>query len=87
MEAEQIVRAHREAERRKTDAEGVGQAHLDQIKFQGRDIRLIQGLSWATCSEKSRAGDNLLKLTTPTFNQLGESLAADLRPEKITDIH
>eukprot|EP00808_Paulinella_micropora_P022035 g12172.t1 len=34
MEAEQIVRAHREAERRKTDAEGVQQAHLDQIKFQ-----------------------------------------------------
>eukprot|EP00808_Paulinella_micropora_P018513 g33826.t1 len=34
MEAEQIVRAQREAERRKTDAEGVRQAHLDQIKFQ-----------------------------------------------------
>eukprot|EP00808_Paulinella_micropora_P014390 g10673.t1 len=34
MEAEHIVRAHREAERRKTDAEGVRQAHLDQIKFQ-----------------------------------------------------
>eukprot|EP00808_Paulinella_micropora_P009856 g51721.t1 len=34
MEAEQIVRAHRDAERRKTDAEGVRQAHLDQIRFQ-----------------------------------------------------
>eukprot|EP00808_Paulinella_micropora_P030826 g10557.t1 len=41
MEAEQIVRAHREAERRKTDAEGVRQAHLDQIKFQVGDIVLL----------------------------------------------
>eukprot|EP00808_Paulinella_micropora_P002298 g20951.t1 len=40
MEAEQIVQAHREAERRKTDAEGVTQAHLDQVRFQGRDDRL-----------------------------------------------
>eukprot|EP00808_Paulinella_micropora_P031375 g59317.t1 len=39
MEAEQIVRAHREAERRKTDAEGVRQAHLDQIKFQTKEIK------------------------------------------------
>eukprot|EP00808_Paulinella_micropora_P029508 g42310.t1 len=41
MEAEQIVRAHREAERRKTDAEVVRQAHLDQIKFQVGDIVLL----------------------------------------------
>eukprot|EP00808_Paulinella_micropora_P014927 g33264.t1 len=41
MEAEQIVRAHRDAERRKTDAEGVRQAQLDQIKFQVGDIVLL----------------------------------------------
>eukprot|EP00808_Paulinella_micropora_P009773 g57024.t1 len=41
MEAEQIVAAHREAERRKTDAQGVRQAHLDQVRFQVGDIVLL----------------------------------------------
>eukprot|EP00808_Paulinella_micropora_P022189 g12437.t1 len=48
MEAEQIVQAHREAERRKTDAEGVRQAHLDQVRFQlslGIELHKYRGLS------------------------------------------
>jgi len=41
MEAEQIVMAHRETERKKTDAQGVRQAHLDQVRFQIGDIVLL----------------------------------------------
>jgi len=41
MEAEQLVAAHREAERRKTDAQGVRQAHLDQVRFRVGDIVLL----------------------------------------------
>eukprot|EP00808_Paulinella_micropora_P021550 g23850.t1 len=44
MEAEQIAQAHREAERRKTDAEGVRQAHLDQVRFQRHSRRAAAGV-------------------------------------------